>query len=175
MNVTSIDREMQQINIMSIVTKFLELQNTQIICPLGMAAVETLPLNRYEPRIYRCEATCTSDMYTFQSGNMTIDKGHYSLGSFVSNLNSPLCNRCPVGAKCSGNIKALPNYWGHRNKDDVQMIRCAPGYCCQDDESCQIFDTCNSNRSGPLCGICEKGFAESLFDQTCIPIEKCHT
>ena len=55
------------------------------------------------------------------------------------------------------------------------MTRCPTGYCCQDDESCQSFDSCNSNRSGPLCGVCEMGFAESLFDQTCIPVEKCHT
>ena len=55
------------------------------------------------------------------------------------------------------------------------MIRCPTGYCCQDDESCLTFDSCNSNRSGPLCRVCEKGFAESLFDQTCIPLEKCHT
>ena len=87
----------------------------------------------------------------------------------------PLCNQCPVGAKCNGNIKALPNYWGYRNKDDVVMIRCPNGYCCQDDQSCRSFDSCNSNRSGPLCGVCEKGFAESLFDQTCFPMEQCHT
>ena len=55
------------------------------------------------------------------------------------------------------------------------MIRCPTGYCCQDDKSCQTFDSCNSNRSGPLCGVCEKGLAESLFDQSCIPVEKCHT
>ena len=177
-NFTSTNRDLQQVNIMSIVTKSIEYENTQIICPLGMAAVETLPITESEPLVYRCQAVCTSNMYTFQSGNMTLD-GHYeyygSLKSVVSNLNNPLCNRCPVGAKCSGDIKALPNYWGYRNKDTVVMIRCPTGYCCQDDESCQSFDSCNSNRSGPLCGVCEKGLAESLFDQTCIPLEKCHT
>ena len=166
---------------MSIVTKSAECQNTQIICPLGMDAVETLPIKQLEPRVYQCEAACTSDMYTFQSGNMTLD-GHYDsfyadydLKSFVSNLDNPLCNQCPVGAKCSGDIKALPNYWGYKDKDTVVMIRCPTGYCCQDDESCQSFDSCNSNRSGPLCGVCEMGLAESLFDQTCLPVEKCHT
>ena len=95
--------------------------------------------------------------------------------SLVSIHNKPLCSQCPVGAKCNGSIKALPNYWGYRTNDDVVMIRCPTGYCCQDDESCQTFDTCNSNRSGPLCGVCEMGLAESLFDQTCVPLEKCHT
>ena len=174
-----------------------------------MDAVETIPISKYEPRVYHCEAACTSDMYTLQSGNMTLD-GHYeyydkdydyydedydyydedyddydedydyyddvSVKNLVTiHFDNPLCNQCPVGAKCSGNIKALPNYWGYRTNDDVVMIRCPTGYCCQDDESCQSFDSCNSNRSGPLCGVCEEGLAESLFDQACIPVEKCHT
>ena len=42
-------------------------------------------------------------------------------------------------------------------------------------QSCQTFDSCNSNRSGPLCGVCEKGLVKSLFDQNCISVEKCHT
>ena len=177
-NLTSTNRDLQQVNIMSIVVDTMSIQNTQIICPLGMDAVETVPFNSNEPRVYQCEATCTSDMYTFQSGNMTLD-GHFDhyyapSKSLLSNLNKPLCNQCPVGAKCNGNIKALPNYWGYRTKDDVTMIRCSTGYCCQDDESCHSFDSCNSNRSGPICGVCEKGFAESLFDQNCIPVEKCH-
>ena len=157
--------------------KSVECQNTQIICPLGMAAVETVPFSWNEPSVFHCEAACTSDMYTFQSGNMTLDRhcdyNDTSLKSLVSNLVNPLCNQCPVGAKCSGNIKALPNYWGYRTNDDVVMTRCPTGYCCQDDESCQSFDSCNNNRSGPLCGVCEMGLAESLFDQTCIPVEKC--
>ena len=181
-NITSTNRDMQQVNILSTVTDIMLIENTQIICPLGMDAVETVPVNMYQPHVYHCEAACTSDMYTFQSGNMTLDViyDYYDTydafnKSFVSNLDNPPCKQCPVGAKCNGNIKALLNYWGYRAKDELFMIRCPPGYCCQDDESCQTFDSCNSNRSGPLCGVCEKGLAESLFDQTCIPVEKCHT
>ena len=172
---TSLDRDVQQINIMSIVTVSVDIKNIQILCPIGMDAVETL--NRNEPLVYHCEAACTSDMYTFQYGNMTLHgfSTYWSPTSLVYALVNPHCNQCPVGAKCSGDIKTLPNYWGYRNKNDVVMIRCPTGYCCQNDESCQCFESCNSNRSGPLCGICEKGFAESLFDQTCIPVEKCHT
>ena len=146
-NIPSTNRDVQQVNIMSTVKGLIK--NTQIICPLGMDAVETLLLNKGEPYVYQCEAACTSDMYTFQSGNMTLDGYYYgySRKSLVSNLNSPLCNQCPVGAKCSGDIKALPNYWGYKDNDTVAMIRCPTGYCCQDDESCQSFDTCNSNRS----------------------------
>ena len=181
-NIKLIDRDLQQINIMSFVGDTIHIQNTQIICPLGMDAVETVPVNRFEPHFYQCKAACTSNMYTFQSGNMTLDGCHnyydsswQDFKSLVSIRNKPLCNKCPVGAKCNGSIRALPNYWGYRNKDDVQMIRCPTGYCCQDDESCQSSDSCNSNRSGYLCGVCGMGLAESLFDQTCIPLEKCHT
>ena len=148
-------------------------KSTQILCPLQMAVVETIPKSRHKPRAYHCEAACTSDMYTFQSGNLTFD-GVSTTNSWKSHVN-PNCNQCPVGAKCSGDVKALPNYWGYRNMDDVVMIRSPTGYCCQDDESCQTFDSCNSNRSGPLCEVCENGLAESLFTQTCIPLEKCHT
>ena len=178
-NLTSVNRELQQVNIMSIVAFSVDFQNTQILCPLGMDAVQSAPLNPFEPNTVQCEAACTSDMYTFQSGNVNFN-GHYAIGytksiTHVSNHVKPLCSKCPVGAKCSGTIKALPNYWGYRTKDTVAMVRCPTAYCCQDDESCQTFDTCNSNRSGPLCGVCDKGFAESLFDQTCISVEKCHT
>ena len=55
------------------------------------------------------------------------------------------------------------------------MLRCPSGYCCQDDESCRKFDSCNNNRSGTLCGVCENNLAESLFDSTCVPLEECHT
>ena len=99
-SLTSTDRDLQQVNIMSLLpgplTKSVECQNTQIICPLGMAAVETVPISWYEPSIFQCEVACTSDMYTFQSGNMTLD-GHYnyhdvSMKSLVSNLDDLLCN-----------------------------------------------------------------------------------
>ena len=176
---------MQQANIMSISPSRIKFLNTQILCPFRMTAVEKLPSKRFELRTYHCVASCTSDMYTFPSGNMTLH-GDINYGikryddfdnrkSLVSNLMNPHCHQCPVGAKCSGYIKALPNYWGHRNDNDVVMIRCPSGYCCQDNETCQNFDSCNSNRSGTLCGVCEKNLTESLFHTTCIPQEKCHT
>ena len=174
MNVTVTGTDVQQVNIMSLVTYSVIFQNTQILFPLGLDAVETTPLNSDESWVYQCVAVCTSDMYTFQSGNMTIYSNSMN-ETLESNLVNPHCNQCPVGAKCNLNIKALPNYWGYKTEDDVTMIRCPTGYCCQDDESCLTFDSCNSNRSGPLCGVCEKGFAESLYGQTCIPVEKCHT
>ena len=185
---TSIDRELQQINIISAETSMIEVQNTHIFCPPGMNAIEErLQLRHKSLNSYRCEAACTSNIYTYQSGNITFDYyaccvDHHDTDN-LNKLNAmirysirePICSKCPVGAKCSGNIKALPNYWGYRKKDEVVMIRCPTGYCCQDDKSCQSFHSCNSNRSGPLCGVYEKGFAESIFDAASIPVEKCYT
>ena len=84
-------------------TKIVQCQNTQIICPLGMAAVERVPISWNEPSVFQCEAACISNMYTFQSGNMTLDRYSdlWSPTSFVSNLDKPHCNQCTVGAKCS--------------------------------------------------------------------------
>ena len=116
-------------------------------------------------------------MYTFQAGNVTLnftttlDKKK----SLISSRSDPHCSKCPVGAKCNGDIKPLANYWSYRSKDKVFILRCPSGYCCQDDESCQTLHSCNSNRSGTLCGVCEKNLAESLFDETCVPSEKCNT
>ena len=70
---TSIDREVLRINIMSVMTSFAEFQNTQIVCPLGMNAVEIVP-SKKEPYVYHCEAICTSNMYTFQSGNISLNQ-----------------------------------------------------------------------------------------------------
>ena len=184
-NITSIEREVQQTNIMSIWPSWIIFLNTQILCPFRMNAVEKLPLKSFDLRAYHCQTACISNMYIFQSGNMTL-RGDTNDGiniydhfennkSLVTNLMNPHCNQCPVGGKCSGNIKALPNYWGYINEDDVVMIRCPSGYCCQDNETCQNFDSCNSNRKGALCGVCEKNLVESLFNTTCISQEKCYT
>ena len=39
---------------MSAVAGNILFQNTQIICPLGMDAVQILPLNKDEPHVYHC-------------------------------------------------------------------------------------------------------------------------
>ena len=72
-NLTSVDRYVQQVSIMSIVADTISIQTTQILCPLGMNVVETPPISRSKQSVYHCEAACTSGMYTFQSGNMTLD------------------------------------------------------------------------------------------------------
>ena len=172
-NLSSIDTEIQQVNILSIDVGQINFLNTRILCPFRMKAVEKLPPKSTKLRVYYCDAACTSDTYTFQSGNLTL---HFpaNVKSPVSKPMNPSCNKCPVGAKCNGHIKALPNYWGYRNKGDLIMIRCPNGYCCQDNVTCQKLDSCNSNRTGTLCGVCKNNFTEPILNPAFIPIKKCN-
>ena len=36
-----------------------------------------------------------------------------------------------------------------------------------------LYDSCASNRMGPLCGHCKDGYSESMFGTLCIPNEEC--
>ena len=67
-NLTSTDKDLLQVNIMSAGRiDNVNIENIQIMCPFGMAAVETVPISKSESRVYQCKAACTSNMYTFQS------------------------------------------------------------------------------------------------------------
>ena len=55
------------------------------------------------------------------------------------------------------------------------MFRCPNGYCCQDTNGCNSLESCNENRSGILCGSCEKNWTESLISENCVAIEGCNS
>ena len=183
---TALVYEITYIGVMALSARVWRIKDSQIVCPVGMKVTETIPTNYYEKRFYYCQQNCDSNAYTFQNSSMVLHgKFFNSMSSFIYdgeikntllNLPEPICKLCPIGANCSSTIKALPNYWGLRNeKDDVTMVRCPDGYCCQTIDSCEEIDSCNSNRSGRLCGGCKKNFTESLFDPTCVLNDKCHT
>ena len=85
------------------------------------------------------------------------------------------CKVCPIGANCTGSIKALTHYWGYKDpqNDSVTMIRCPDGYCCEVNDPCDGINSCNANRTGNICGKCQKGLSEALFSTECISAEKC--
>ena len=84
------------------------------------------------------------------------------------------CSSCPIGANCTKTITALPNYLGYNGQFNmVAMIRCPDDYCCQGDETCKGIDSCNTYRTGPLCGKCRANWTESLFSPECLLIEIC--
>ena len=55
------------------------------------------------------------------------------------------------------------------------MVRCPDGYCCQNNESCSRINSCDTGRTGTLCGICESNLTEVLFVPKCLPSENCRS
>ena len=96
-------------------------------------------------------------------------------GEFVFNESNDIqCQKCPRGGVCdSGLVTTKPNFWGYNNKKNIDFVQCPPGYCC-DSSNCVTYDSCHENRSGTLCGRCEKGMSESLFSTQCIPNTDCY-
>ena len=90
---------------------------------------------------------------------------------------NPSCPKCPNEVICDlTTIVALPNYWGYRNKTGhIQMLRCPDQYCCERGQDCNSIDTCNTGRTGILCGQCTDNTTESLFSANCYPMEQCYT
>ena len=95
-------------------------------------------------------------------------------GEFVFNKSNDIqCQKCPRGGVCdSGLVTAKPNFWGYKNKKNIDFVQCPPGYCC-DSSNCITYDSCHGNRSGTLCGRCAKGMSESLFSTQCISNTDC--
>ena len=141
------------------------LENFEISCPQGLAVVNVS--SNIEEQ-FSCEKQCPTDAYTFQAGSAAINGNKYltySPYNIKYNRSEVHCKMCPLGANCTGSTKALPNYWGYKDsKDDsVTMIRCPDGYCCKGNDTCDGINSCNANRTGNICGKCQKGLSEALF------------
>ena len=83
------------------------------------------------------------------------------------------CYACPYGASCNGTIRARANFWGKIEGDKIEMVPCPKGYCC-DREPCESYDSCQSHRTGTLCGHCSDGHTESMSSTQCFPNEDCN-
>ena len=138
--------------------------------------------------IYACNPSCDGQFqYSLKAGSMMVSeevhkavKAHsYYLKEeiapkIVTNITS--CLPCPLGANCEDFIKALPNYWGYVTQiPSVSMVRCPDGYCCQNNESCSRIDSCDTGRTGTLCGTCKSNLTEVLFVPKCLPVENCRS
>ena len=151
------------------------LENFEISCPQGLAVVN-VGSNIEEQ--FSCEKQCPTDSYTFHAGSAVINgnKDYFaSLYNITYNRSEVHCKVCPLAANCTGFIKALPNYWGYKDsKDDsVTMIRCPDGYCCTGNDTCDGINSCNINRTGNICGKCQKGLSEVLFSTECLSADSC--
>ena len=167
---------------MSLKTMKFKVANSLIQCPTGKMVRRTLGTHQV---FYKCSPTCDgSNKYSLQVGKLMVseetvyNKPYFLLETFNLSLVSypPSCFRCPLGAKCEGTIKALPDYWGYVTQQNfISMIRCPDSYCCQGNEACEGIDFCNTGRTGTLCERCEQNLSEALFTTKCLPTESCRT
>ena len=164
----------QSVSLMTILLMSARIRRLNILCPPSLKAeIEKTQFSLH----FSCIKSCPAG-YTFEANSMMVMvEAHFEMFEQIITLNTTgvLCFACPVGANCTDQIKAFPNYWGYRNKSDfVTMIRCPDGYCCQDHETCKVIDSCNVGRKGPLCAICKTNYSESFFTSKCISNEECH-
>ena len=135
--------------------------------------------------IYECNPTCEgNNKYSLQSGSLMVSEEpkflEYGWLETVNlsqvNYVHPPCFPCPIGAKCEDLIQAVPDYWGYKvGNQSISMIRCPDGYCCQGNDTCLGINSCNTGRTGTLCGTCEQGLTESLLTPKCLPAESCRS
>ncbi len=127
---------------------------------------------------YKAIHFCKQGEYSFQRG-LSVIEGLFNASSdnvskLIADTQHPHCLSCPVGAQCEGDVKASPNYWGHKNsRGVVNMIRCPENYCCSNKETCDSIDSCNVGRTATLCGKCDRNTVESLVTVQCVPSEHC--
>ena len=114
---------------------------------------------------------CPKDEYTLGSNHIF---GFNSTNSNERRLH-PECQSCSFGAVCQRGIKPKPNFWGYVHKSKAFLIVCPPGYCCQTSDQCTSLNSCNSKRTGRLCGECEHGYFQSFFTNDCVENEACKT
>ena len=159
--------------IFSTVSFKIYFKNFKILCAEGFTVRR---VSNEAVEYFSCEHHCHLNAYTFQSGSSVIH-GEKEVKHNNINISSEklICHPCPVGANCTKQIKALPNYWGYKKGNDssIEMIRCPNGYCCTRNEMCQEINSCNTGRTETLCGKCRNELAEALFSTKCLPKEKC--
>ena len=151
-------------------------ENFEIFCARSLAVVNVS--SEFEEQ-FSCEKQCPTDTYTFQAGSAVINGNKHYQNSHQYNIkynrSEIHCKICPLGANCTGPINALPNYWGYKNSkvDSVTMIRCPDGYCFTGNDTFDRINSCNTNRTGNICGKCKKGLSEALFSTECLSTDSC--
>ncbi len=162
------------VSILSLQTNLTQFKMVHILCPVSLSPSQLLPTKKNEFIHFSCEMACQPNEYTLQAGSLLLE-GNITMdsSSIAQEGKYPVCHPCPLGANCDSTIQVLPNYWGHKNNDFVQMIRCPEAYCCQDSALCHGITSCNTNRNGVLCGNCVANWTQSLFSQECVPADHC--
>ncbi len=175
-DMSALESQYTSVSVVSIYAEILQFETTYVLCPASFGAVESFGKNPFEQKHFICKKVCDQTQYTSDAGTLLVNGVFdFDQQNITAVKTKVSCFPCPVGATCEDNIKALPDFWGHRNEGNfVTMIRCPDGYCCHCDETCAAINSCNSRRTGILCGTCEKNFTEALFSSKCVPYDHCN-
>ena len=130
--------------------------------------------------------SCARGLYSFNRGfkslvGVVIAQKRYfnSTEDYIKDIletgKSFSCHVCPAGGICESSIRSRGNFYGYVNKNAmVQFIPCPEHYCCSKEGiECTSYNTCNSYRTGTICGACMKGYFISYFSNKCIPTSTC--
>ena len=169
-NSTLIIKQIIQFNV-----QHFEARNVLLECATGKLAEPTFGKSDI---VFSCKPPCEGKSeYSLQEGKLIITNGLFMYGApsvWLTEVNP--CLPCPIGAKCVDGIQALPNYWGYRDTEtSVSLERCPDGYCCHGKETCTGIDSCNTGRTGTLCGKCQDNLSESIFTPQCVPFRSCRS
>ena len=125
---------------------------------------------------YQC-IPCSDNYYTTVTNeNIFVHNGSENNAIQNQGQNIDSCEECPYGAVCSGNdVIPRPNYWGSWYDGELVFQQCPAGYCCSGSSSstCSVYDYCAGNKTGILCGGCQKGFSVAILTGACTPDRKC--
>lgn len=157
-------------------------KKSQLMCGVG-SRMEFVNLSYIHQNENTLNETCLNRVTFFQFSCHPCPSGSYSLqrgqtqGLHVDDIK---CLPCPYGADCLDGIVALENFWGYEvlkeNPPRLKFTLCPLEYCSPPkDKSPQIiYNGCQGNRTGVLCGECNKTFTETLYSSHCRPIDKCN-
>ena len=150
----------------------LMVRDTNLVCPSShrfehLTTTSLYKANGIESLQMYCRV-CPEEYYSLNTTHVHMHERNQSIDHEVR------CVKCPYGAKCNVGIQNNQGFWGTTTAgDEVVMYQCPQEYCEQDNVLTIAFDRCKENRVGTLCGRCDEGFSESMFNTDCISNEEC--
>ncbi|EDO47954.1 predicted protein [Nematostella vectensis] len=147
--------------------------DSMIKCPIG----SSLTVFNFTNKITQ---NCTIWITSLQFDCHACANGLYSLLRGSSNGTAPAsglqCLPCPFGASCAGEIKANNGFYGYRVRDSPPALNftvCPVGYCRSPPPDETGYNSCLGNRTGTLCGMCNRGYTATVLSPECIPRGEC--
>ena len=156
-------------------------ENSNFSCPVGSKMAILNFQNQFVTSVIN--ASCKFNLSTLEFTCSACPRNSYSLqrgqALGLQLVQGFQCLSCPFGANCSQNIVAKPNFWGFKDNKNPQALNftlCPLGYCLPPYRrtNLSIYNGCQGNRSGELCGACEHAHTETLYSTDCRPSHKCN-